>query len=86
MKALTVISQAARDDPHLSTSWLRNVTLYSAASDAADRSALRRRARRLRNVIVGRRISRSAANAASIAKALSHPNRRRDGGQKGPLR
>jgi hypothetical protein len=69
VKALTVISQAARDDRYLSTSWLRNVALYSAVSDAADRSPLRRRAGRLRNVIIGRRISKSAADAVSIAKA-----------------
>jgi hypothetical protein len=38
-----------------------------------------RRASLLKNVTVGRRINKSAANAASMANALSQPNRRSDG-------
>jgi hypothetical protein len=38
-----------------------------------------RRASLLKNVTVGRRINKSAANAASMANALGQPNRRSDG-------
>ena len=39
----------------------------------------RRRAVRRRNIVVGRKINKSATRAAIIAKALSHPNSRNDG-------
>ncbi|HYI29275.1 MAG TPA: hypothetical protein VD863_15660, partial [Bradyrhizobium sp.] len=43
------------------------------------RRARKRRAIWFRNIAVGRRISMSAVKAASMANALSQPNRRNDG-------
>ena len=50
-----------------------------SAGDRLDRRKAIWRAILVRNVAVGRKMSRSATSAEIIAKALSHPNRRSDG-------
>src|SRR5436309_11772000 len=55
---------------------LAPVSLAGLAGPKVPRS---RRDKVIRNIAVGRRIKRSATNAATIAKALSQPNRRSDG-------
>ena len=78
-QSVTIRPQAGTDVRAMSVTCTKDEAVESAIYCERETVAGERRAIRRRNIVVGRKIKRSATSAAIIAKALSHPNSRSDG-------